>query len=82
MTVDFWTGSALGEPDAADVLACLLSDVRGVEDARSFEDWASDLGFDPDSRTAEKCFRVCLRLSPKVRRFMGDLYDTACGLEH
>jgi hypothetical protein len=41
-------------PTAGDVLDCLAMDAASVENARSFEDWASELGYDADSRKAEK----------------------------
>lgn len=46
-------------PDLATVLDCLASDCATYDNARSFEEWASELGFDPDSRKAEKIYRAC-----------------------
>jgi len=64
------------EPKVDDVLDCLASDCSGVENARDFEDWAADYGYDPDSRTAEKIFKTCKLQSVKLRRLFGDdLYD-------
>lgn len=67
-----------GEPEADRVLECLASDSAGVENARSFEDWAADLGYDTDSRKAEKIFHVCERQAEKLKNFLGDdLYNVA-----
>ena len=44
-------------PDLCDVLAALLMDSSGAD--QPFEDWAADLGFDPDSRKAESVYNAC-----------------------
>ena len=76
MTLYFSQGYGIsGEPTAADVLNCLASDSSSVENARSFEDWASDLGYDTDSRKAEKIFKVCEKQAERLKKFLGeDLY--------
>jgi hypothetical protein len=41
-----------------------------------FEEWAADLGYDPDSRKAEKLFKTCEKQAGRLRSFLGDdLYD-------
>ena len=76
MTLLFSQGYGIsGEPTAADVLNCLASDSSSVENARSFEDWAADLGYDTDSRKAEKIFKACEIQATKIKKFLGeDLY--------
>ena len=65
------------EPKAADVIDCLASDAAGFENARSFEDWAGDYGYDTDSRKAEKIYKVIERQAAQLKRFLGDeLYET------
>lgn len=64
------------EPSAADLLDCLASDASGYENARGFEEWASEYGYDPDSRRAEKIFRTVEKQTEKLKRFMGDEYET------
>jgi len=55
----FSQGSAHFEPPTADdVLFSLVSDASGTD--QPFEDWASDLGYDDDSRSAEKVYKACL----------------------
>jgi hypothetical protein len=75
MDVPFSTGSALSEPDAADVLDCLASDAASIQYSRDFEDWATDLGFDPDSRKAHRSYQLTVRQSARLQHFLGeDLY--------
>lgn len=64
------TGKVL-QPDFADVLSSLVMDA-GVLDSSSFEDWASEFGYDTDSRTAEKLYRACLEIALKLRNSIGE----------
>jgi hypothetical protein len=73
MTVHFSQGPALTkEPALAEVLDCLSSDAVSVENSRSFEDWCAELGYDTDSRKAERTFEACKRQSSQLRRLLGD----------
>jgi hypothetical protein len=73
LTVQYSMGSALkDEPTAAKVLDSLAMEASSVDAARGFEDWAADLGFDPDSRKAEKLYRQCLRQSQSLKLFLGE----------
>ncbi len=77
MTVPFSMGYGYNgkEPTAADVLSCLASDASGI--TSDFEEWARDLGYDPDSRTAERTYKACVKSAEKLKTFLGaDLYDT------
>jgi len=65
------SGNPLAAPSIADVLYCLLSDAS-VIDCATFEEWASGLGFDPDSRKAEKTYQDCLKQALALRRLLGD----------
>jgi hypothetical protein len=58
-------------PKAADVLSSLVLD-SSVLDSATFEDWAADLGYDPDSRKAETIYRECLETALKLRAAIGD----------
>lgn len=81
LTVDFYTGPACyGEPTAADVLDCLVSDVRYGE--VSFEEFCSDLGYEEDSRRAYATWEKCRELAPRVRRFLGDAFEEYADAEH
>lgn len=76
LRVPFWTGRAItADPTAADVLDCLLSDASGAE--QSFEDWAADLGCDPDSRKAEATYRAVIAQTAKLRRLLGEDFGAA-----
>lgn len=57
-------------PETADVLNCLASDAD-VFQHDTFEDWASDFGYDSDSRTAEKTYRACIENAIKLRNLFG-----------
>lgn len=83
MTVPFFTGSAISkEPTAADVLSCLLSDASCHDNARSFEDFASDLGYDSDSRKAERIYKACGSISKRLHRLLGDDFEEFAQAEH
>ena len=71
------------EPTTADVLNCLALDTAGIENARSFEEWCGEYGYDTDSRKAEKIWKVCQRQAEKLKAFIDDhkafqslLFDT------
>jgi len=71
LTVSFFQGVGhKREPTAADVLSSLLLDYS-VASYRSFEDWASDLGYSPDSRAAHATWQRCKDIAPQVRAFLG-----------
>lgn len=70
MTSYFSQGSAISrEPEAADVLDSLASDANCV--TGSFEDFCSDLGYDSDSRKAERTYKICKRYAGKLEKFLG-----------
>jgi hypothetical protein len=60
------------EPTATEVLDCLADDGGSVASAANFEDWARDMGWDPDSRRAEKTFRTIERQTERLKRFLDD----------
>jgi len=68
-------------PDAADVLSCLCSDATSA-DRVTFEDWCSDLGYDTDSRKAEKIYLACVETNAKLHAFLGEDFDLFAGAEH
>ena len=72
MTLTFSKGSGHKgvPPSAPEVLECLKSDffLAGYD----FEDWCSDLGYETDSRRAEKIYKACDRQSRKLEKFLGD----------
>lgn len=84
MTVYFSKGYAHkgAEPTLEEVLDCLASDAAGYENARSFEDWAGDYGYDTDSRKAERTFKTIEKQAASLKRVLGEelykalLWDT------
>lgn len=63
-------------PDFADVLHSLVSD-SDVIDYGTFEEWAGELGYDTDSRAAEKTYQACLAIALKLRNALGEAGLTA-----
>ena len=58
-------------PDPDDVLYSLVMD-SDVLYYGTFEDWASDFGYDTDSRKAESTYRACLEIALKLRVAIGE----------
>lgn len=79
ITLHYSQGPAIaGEPTAADVLYCMLSDAQSVAD-RTFEEWAGDMGWDSDSRKAERAYLACQGERVQLARLLPDaLYREAC----
>lgn len=75
LTVPFYTGAAIKEPTAANVLYCLISDTQSVENSNGFEDWAVYSCYDPDSRKAEKIYNDCVAYASQVRKLLGKDFD-------
>jgi len=62
------------EPDVESVLSCLASDSSALD--QDFENWASDLGYDPDSRKALRIFETCKRQAIRLEKFLAqELFD-------
>ena len=59
----------LPAPKLIDVLYCLVSDAS-VLDCATFEDWADELGYDTDSRKAEKISDECLKNALALRQYI------------
>lgn len=57
-------------PELTDVLYSLMMDSDALNYS-SFEDWAENLGYDKDSRTAEKIYKSCLEIALKMRAMLG-----------
>lgn len=58
-------------PDSESVLYSLIM-VSSVLDAGGFDNWSEDLGYDTDSREAEKIYKACLEIALKIRAGLGD----------
>jgi len=65
------------EPEVADLLDCCAMDAACYENARNFEDFCAELGYDTDSRRAERVYKVCGRQAASLKRMLGDeAYET------
>jgi hypothetical protein len=81
MTIDWWQGTGIADdPDAASVISALLSDANAG--AGTFEEFCSDMGYDSDSRKAEKTWRACKRINPQIRRLLGADFDQFANAEN
>ena len=73
MTVPFGMGSrADRRAHGRDVINCLASDAAGYENARSFEDWANDYGYDTDSRKRPHTYEPGRAPDERLKAFLGD----------
>ena len=62
-----------GQPvDPLDALWGIARDCQSVEQARGFEDWANEFGYDTDSRKAEAIYRTCVDQWKALRHYIGD----------
>lgn len=59
------------EPKLADVMYSLVMDSDVINYA-TFEEWATNYGYDEDSRQAEKVYRACLEIALKFRSGVGE----------
>ena len=88
ITVDnYRMGSAhTSEPTADDVLGSLLMDVSEFHayapKMPTFEQWASDIGYDADSMRAYRIYEACKAEYPKVKKFLGNEFETFAAAEH
>ena len=64
----------LDDGEIKSAVRCILGDA--VSGGLDFEDFCSEVGYDTDSRKAEKVHKACQRTAAKIARvFTGDLYD-------
>lgn len=63
-------------PTLGDIIDCLASDSCGIANARDFEEWASEYGYDTDSRKAYDTFKVCATQSHLFEHLIGqDIFE-------
>jgi hypothetical protein len=65
-------GSDNGSPDLPDVLDTVAAEAAVAESAEGYEQWAEEMGFDPDSRTGERVYRAARRQAKVLRALLGD----------
>lgn len=61
----------LPEPPLDMVLDAIVSDARCYDEATSWEDFAGNLGYDPDSRKGEAAYRACGETLHWLTTFVG-----------
>jgi hypothetical protein len=61
-----------GPPEVADVLDAAAAEAAVIEEAGSFEAWALQMGFDPDSRRDERVYRSERRQARHLRALLGE----------
>lgn len=72
MTVYFSMGMLrYEEPKIEEVLDCLKMDFFSIKNERTFEEWASSLGYETDSLRAYKSWLVSKRQAKRFEKFMG-----------
>lgn len=59
------------KPKITDFLYSLVRDADAL-DYSTFENWASNYGYDADSRKAESIYRACLEIALKLRNGIGE----------
>lgn len=69
--LSFKTKTLLPKPELQDVLYSLVMDANAL-DYPNFEQWASDYGYEEDSRSAEKIYRACLSTGLELRALIGN----------
>jgi hypothetical protein len=67
-------------PDTHEVLECVILDANGVDESVGFEDWASQYGYDPDSRKAERIYKECVTNAILVHGLLQDKFYEAVDL--
>ena len=67
MTISFYTGSGWKkDPVLEDILGSILQDTTYLD--YGFEDFANEMGYDPDSRKAEKIYKEIQKQAKKINR--------------
>lgn len=68
--VKVWCKVTPTPPTTEDVLDSLRSDAESVAWS-TFEDWCLELGYDTDSRRAERSYHACQENAQRLRLFLG-----------
>lgn len=64
------------KPTVMDFMSCIASDAASIDNSRSFEEWASDLGYEievpSDRRRAYKIYEQCVTINERMKDFLTD----------
>ena len=79
MTLYYSQGYGIqGEPTLESVLNCLISDSTCGE---TFQEFCDNLGYDNDSRKAEKTFNTILKQTNKLKKLLGNNFNDLASCE-
>ncbi len=70
MTIEYSCGAA-HEPSIEDVVNCIAMETTGIWNVTGFEEWATDYGYDTDSRKAYDIYQACFTQGESFRRAVG-----------
>jgi hypothetical protein len=65
-------GTDDGPPEVVDVLDAAAAEAAVVEETGCYEDWALQMGFDPDSRRGERIYRAQCRQAKVLYALLGE----------
>lgn len=80
LTTDFFGGKMVREPKPADLLSGLLLDAQAG--TKTFEEFCKWAGCTLDSEKNRKIWELCVKLSPKVHRLLGDDFNEFARADH
>lgn len=66
----YYTGEMVSKVDMASVLGSLALDASARNNS-GFEDWARDLGYNEDSRSAERMYEACMECADALEKLLG-----------
>jgi hypothetical protein len=61
-----------GPPDVTEVLDAVAAEAAVIEETTCYEEWAGQMGFDPDSRHGERVYRSEGRQARLLLELLGD----------
>ncbi|HWF52931.1 MAG TPA: hypothetical protein VG294_19960 [Solirubrobacteraceae bacterium] len=61
-----------GPPEVGDAVDAVAAEAAVIEEAGSYEAWALQMGFDPDSRRGERIYRRERRQASHLRALLGE----------
>ena len=69
-TSPLFGGRPLPKPSLRDVLCALVNDASAI-DYLTYEDWAAEMGMDPDSRKGERTYNKCREIGRDLLAVIG-----------
>jgi len=82
MSLYFSQGRAIKEPPTLEsILECLVNEAITVESSDDLQDWAEQLGYDPDDKKTKRTYNIIKKHIKELKNLLGDenyqtlLYD-------